>query len=381
MASFWTGSAHSSVGRSLERETIRNEAAALRSDAPGLKRISKATGGSSGVPLQFELGSDSYERRMAGMFRGYAWAGAGPGTRQLYLWGTNPTPQHLPAGIKTLLYDRLYNRKILSAFQLSDERTPRFLREMAAWQPKVIVAYTNALYEFARNLKERGLVPPAPRSIVVGAEKLHSFQREMIEDVFHAPVYETYGSREFMLMAAQCERRQALHVTAENLILEIVDTAGRAVAPGVEGRVVVTDLFNYAMPFVRYANGDRAVAGTFCECGRGLPTLASISGRQVDTLRTPDGRSVSGVFFPHLLKDFPAVRRFQVTQDRLDTVVLKLVAPEASAAEVDRITAAAQSVLGPQVRLLVERVDGIELSASGKLLVVISRVGDGDPSA
>jgi phenylacetate-CoA ligase len=239
----------------LERETVRNEAAALRSEAPGLKRIAKATGGSSGVPLQFDLDSGSYERRMAGTFRAYAWAGAGPGTRQLHLWGTSPTRQPRAARAKTFLYDRLYNRKTLSAFELSDEATPRFLRELTAWRPQVIVAYTNALYAFARSLKERGLVPPAPRSIVVGAEKLHPFQRELIEAVFRAPIFETYGSREFMLMAAQCERREGLHVTAENLIVEVVDDNGRAVPPGVEGRVVVTDLFNYAMPFSAMRTG------------------------------------------------------------------------------------------------------------------------------
>jgi phenylacetate-CoA ligase len=331
--------------------------------------------------LQFDLDSGSYERRMAGTFRGYAWASAGPGSRQLYLWGTSPPRQPWAARAKTFLYDRLYNRKILSAFELSDEAAPSFLWELAAWRPEVIVAYTNALYAFARSLKQRALVPPAPRSIVVGAEKLHPFQREFIEAVFRAPVFETYGSREFMLMAAQCERRKALHVTAENLIVEVVDDAGRAVAPGVEGRVVVTDLFNYALPFIRYENGDRAVTGGVCGCGRGLPVLAEVVGRQADMLLTPDGRRLPGLYFPHLLKDFPAVRQFQVLQDRLDEVVLKLVAPSASTGDLDRITAAAQSALGPRVRFSIERVGEIPLTAAGKLLVVVSRVGERGPSS
>ena len=176
-------------------------------------------------------------------------------------------------------------------------------------------------------------------------------------------------------MAAQCERRQGLHVTAENLIVEVVDDEGRPVAAGVEGRVVVTDLFNYAMPFVRYANGDRAVAGGRCECGRGLPVLAEVVGRQADILTTPDGRSVSGLYFPHLLKDFPSVRRFQVVQDQPDEVVLTLEAPGVTREELDRIAAAVGAVLGPAVRFTVRPVDQIALSPSGKLLVVVNRVG------
>ena len=358
----------------VDRETVGAQASGLRADAPGLTRIRKATGGSTGRPLQFELDSGSNDRRVAATFRGYAWAGAGPGTRQMHLWGTALGRPPARLRLKTRLYEWMYNRRVLNAFGLSDASAAAYLRAANEFRPEVIVAYANALYAFARSIEEQGLRPASPRSIVVGAEKLHAFQRELIERVFGAPVFETYGSREFMLMAAQCERRQGLHVTAEHLIVEVVDDDGQPVPDGTEGRVVVTDLFNYAMPFVRYANGDRAVAGGRCECGRGLPLLAEIVGRQADILTTPDGRHVSGLYFPHLLKDFPAVRRFQVVQETLDEVLLKLEAPSASAEDVARITALAEPVLGPRVRFRVEKVDSIPLSPAGKLQVVVNRV-------
>jgi phenylacetate-CoA ligase len=345
----------------------------MRAELPGLRRIVKATGGSTGVPLRFELDSRSHDKRMAATFRGYSWAGAGPGTRQLHLWGTSPVPQPFPARQKTRLYDWLYNRRVLGAFGLSEATTGEYLRQVEAFRPEVIVAYVNALYSFARSLKEHGLVPTPPRSIVVGAEKLHGFQRELIQEVFRAPVFETYGSREFMLMAAQCERRQGLHVTAENLIIEVVDDEGQPVPEGVEGRVVVTDLYNYAMPFVRYANGDRAVAGGRCDCGRGLPLLSEIAGRQADMLTTPDGRRVSGLYFPHLLKDFPAVRRFQVVQEGPAAIVLEVEAPDVTREELDRISTAVLTVLGPTVRFTIRTVSEIALSPAGKLLVVVNR--------
>jgi phenylacetate-CoA ligase len=357
----------------VDRETFRAHSAGVRAEAPGLRRMVKATGGSTGVPLRFELDFRSHDKRVAATFRGYSWAGAGPGTRQLHLWGTSPVPQPFLARRKTRLYDWLYNRRVLGAFGLSDATTAEYLRQVEAFRPEVIVAYANALYAFARSLKEHGLVPTPPRSIVVGAEKLHGFQRLLIEEVFRAPVFETYGSREFMLMAAQCERRQGLHVTAENLIVEVVDEEGRPVPQGAEGRVVVTDLYNYAMPFVRYANGDRAVAGGRCDCGRGLSLLSEIVGRQADMLTTPDGRRVSGLYFPHLLKDFPSVQRFQVVQGAADAIVLELQAPDVTREELGRISAAAGAVLGPTVRFTVRTVSEIALSPSGKLLVVVNR--------
>ncbi len=358
----------------VDRETFGAQAAGLRADAPGLTRIRKATGGSTGRPLQFELDGGSNDRRVAATFRGYSWAGAGPGTRQLHLWGTALGHPAVPHRLKTRLYEWLYHRRVLDAFGLSDASAASHVRACNEFRPEVIVAYANALYSFARTIEEQGLRPPPLRAIVVGAEKLHAFQREVIERVFAAPVFETYGSREFMLMAAQCERRGGLHVTGEHLIVEVVDDGGQPVPDGVEGRVVVTDLFNYAMPFVRYANGDRAIAGGRCDCGRGLPLLAEVVGRQADILTTPDGRHVSGLYFPHLLKDFPAVRRFQVVQEKLDEVILKLEAPNVVVDDIDRIAALAGSVLGPQIRFSVEKVEAIPLSPAGKLQVVVNKV-------
>src|SRR5690606_21936692 len=138
-------------------------------------------------------------------------------------------------------------------------------------------------------------------SIVVGAEKLHDFQRDLIERVFEAPVFETYGSREFMLIGAECEHHDGLHVTAENLIVEVIDDDGNPVPEGTEGDVAITDLTNLGMPFIRYRNGDRAVAAEGdCACGRTLPRLARVAGRRLDVLTTPDGRQLPGEFFPHI---------------------------------------------------------------------------------
>jgi phenylacetate-CoA ligase len=197
----------------------------------------------------------------------------------------------------------------------------------------------------------------------------------VIEDVFEAPVFETYGSREFMMMAGECDRHAGLHLTFEQLLFEIVDDEGRPVPDGVEGNVAITDLYNYGMPFVRYVNGDRAIAGFGgCSCGRGLPTLKQVTGRQLDIVTTPDGRRVPGEFFPHLLKEFAAVRRFQVVQEKLHEVRLRLVLGERDPSVVDAIRNAIGAVLGPEMILTVEVVDDIPLSRSGKLQVVVNRV-------
>src|SRR5690606_23295586 len=142
--------------------------------------------------------------RMAAWHRGYAWAGAEPGTKQFYFWGVPLGAQPWRARVKNHLYHWLYRHHIVNVFDFSEANVPRILDQFNRHRPDVLVSYTNPLYLFARSLETRGLKPFAPRSIVVGAEKLAPFQRDLIERVFRAPVFETYGSREFMLIGGEC---------------------------------------------------------------------------------------------------------------------------------------------------------------------------------
>lgn len=359
----------------IGRDDVRRSREAMRAAVPGLRLLSKSTGGSTGEPVQFDLDTDSNDRRNAAAYRGYTWAGAAPGTRQLHLWGVALVQQSRGKRLKDSVYHRIHRRTFLSTFGLSEKTFDEYFATHNRCRPHVIVAYTGSLYAFAQMIDARGLKPYSPHSIVVGAEKLYPFQRELIEKVFGAPVFETYGSREFMLIGAECERHTGLHLTHEHLLVEVVNPDGTRAPDGGEGEVVVTDLYNYGMPFIRYRTGDRAIAGfARCPCGRGLPLLRGIVGRTMDTLTTPDGRLISGALFPHLLKDFPSVRRFQVIQDQPDHIELRVVAGDGwdgrDAKAVDRIV---RESLGPHVRFDLTKVDDIPLTGAGKLRVVVNR--------
>jgi phenylacetate-CoA ligase len=357
----------------IDRDAVREHRMEMRSKALGMRLLSKSTGGSSGTPLGFDLDTDSDDRRMAAWHRGYGWAGAAPGTRQLYLWGTPTGERTALARWKDRLYHALYRRNVMSCFDM-DERFPAdFAAAVDRSRPDAIVAYTGPLHEVSLRL-ESGGPSHKPRAIVVGAEKLHAFQREQIERVFGAPVFETYGSREFMLIGAECDRHSGLHLTSEHLFVEVVDEDGRPTPAGQEGNVVITDLYNYGMPFIRYANGDRAIAGfEQCACGRGLPLLKKVVGRELDIIRTGAGRMIPGEFFPHLVKDFPAVRRFQVVQEEPDWVRFAMVAEGMNTADRLRLECLVRDALGPRVRVDFESVPDIPLSPAGKLQVVINR--------
>jgi phenylacetate-CoA ligase len=358
----------------MDRDTIRQHRSTLQVPDMG-PLITKSTGGSSGVPLTFDLDTNSNDRRMAAWHRGYGWASAAPGTKQFYLWGTTLSPRSRVATFKESLWNRLHRKTLVNSFDLTEQTAADIAGRIARCRPDAIVAYVKPLYHLARCLDEQGIRPYSPGSIVVGAEKLYDFERELIERVFRAPVYETYGSREFMLIAAECDQHRGLHLTAEHLLVELLDDGGHPVEEGHEGNVVITDLFNYGMPFIRYQTGDRAIASNRpCACGRGLPKLSRIVGRQLDVIRTPDGRLIPGEFFPHLMKDFACVRQFQVVQETAHALRVRVVADDRFSSFESLITGMIRQQVGPAMSVAIDRVTSIDLTAAGKRRVVVSNL-------
>ena len=337
----------------------------------------KATGGSTGEPLRFGYTRESNDRRTAVMWRGYGWTGAPPGRRALFLWGGAVGNPSRKAQLKDRLYHAAFHRRMLNSFLMRDDNMAQFADAIEAWRPEVLVAYVNPVVRLAQWMLEHGRSIRGVSSVLGAAEALHDFQRPIIEAAFPgAKAYNTYGCREFMLIACEDQDRDGLLVNADHLVVELVEaTKG---PDGTEtGELAITDLHNWGMPFIRYVNGDVAsrrhpwhAAGA-----RGLPRLERIEGRRLDAIRTTDGRVLPGEFFPHMLKDVPGVRRFQVVQDTLDRFTLKVVpGPEFGAAQEDYVRREVTKVLGADAGLELQRVDEIPLTASGKFRVTVSRL-------
>ncbi|MBN8894283.1 MAG: phenylacetate--CoA ligase family protein [Rhodanobacter sp.] len=358
----------------LTKADIRQHFDALQAEGWHDRVLTKATGGSTGDPLRFGYTRESYERRTAVMWRGYDWAGSRMGRRTLFVWGGAVGTPHRLQQFKDRVYNAAFARRVLNSFGMTEANMAGYADAIDDYRPQVIVGYVGPLVRLAQWLLDTGRRVAAPRSIIGAAESLHEFQREIIERAFGCPAYNTYGCREFMLIASECERREGLHVNADHLVVELQRHPG---APATEpGEVVITDLFNYGMPFVRYLNGDVATASDHvCSCGRGLPLLQRVDGRLLDAIRTPAGHLLPGEFFPHMLKDVPGLVRFQVVQRRLDQLELSLVRgpgfDEASLAYIRRELA---KVVGDSLQLNVHFVDDIPLTPSGKWRVCISEL-------
>ena len=360
----------------LTKADIRNHFDELTAESWRGRLQTKATGGSTGEPLRFGFNRESNDRRTAVMWRGYGWAGSRMGRRTLFLWGgAVGEPSHAHR-FKDQLYNAAFARRVLDSFHMTESNMAQYADAIDRYRPQVIVAYVGPLVRLAQWLAASGRKIWRPHAIIGAAEALHEFQREVVQKAFGCPVFNTYGCREFMLIAAECEQHRGLHVNADHLVVELNPPAGTP-AHVRSGEVVITDLFNYGMPFVRYANGDRATAsGGYCACGRGLPLLARVDGRVLDAIRTPAGHVLPGEFFPHMLKDVNGLQRFQLVQRQLDRLDLSIVRGEGfdDDGSLAYIRREVGKVLGDSVALHCHFVDDIPLTPSGKLRVTVSEL-------
>ena len=320
----------------LTRAEINAHGKDLYSTSYKGKLLPHATGGSTGVPTRFMRTYESFDWRMAAKDRAYSWSGWQLGERALYLWGAPVGAVPLRQAVKTRAYEFLQRQLIVNTFSQSDGLWDDVYARALTFRPVLVVGYVSSLEAFADYLRRTKRTIPGVGCAIAAAEPLYEAARVRIEQALGVPVFNSYGSREFMSIAAECACRDGLHVHAENLVVETRDR--HVDAPS---EVLVTDLHNYGMPFVRYETGDLGrLIHTSCRCGRGLPRLEAIEGRVLDALRTPDGRTVPGEFFPHLLKDVPELAQYRVEQKSIDRLVISAVLTrplsERSAALLDR---------------------------------------------
>jgi phenylacetate-CoA ligase len=281
----------------------------------------------------------------------------------------------------------IYRRLVMPCARLDEEMLESYVRRLQGFRPRVLRGYTNSLYALARYMVATGREVPLA-AVVSAAEPLYPFQRPVIEEAFGAPLFEQYGSREAGLMATECEVHRGLHVDAASIIIEIVKReearfGGNGSPASGEGELLVTDLFNYGMPLIRYAIGDVGRwDGNGCRCGSGLPLLAEVAGRVTDSILTPDGGLVSGAALTvYLVEDRPGFKQLQVVQERLERVKVRIVPSNRyEDADLDFLRAQLRRFLGDSMEVECEFVSEIGRERSGKYRYVISHLGSGAPA-
>jgi phenylacetate-CoA ligase len=357
----------------LDKPTIRAHTDALKSDRAG-KLVRYNTGGSSGEPLVFYMGMGRVSHDVAAKWRATRWWNVDIGDTEVVLWGS-PIEIGKQDRVKAVR-DRLFRSHLLPAFQMSDRQMDGYLESIRRLRPRMLFGYASALALLAGHAERQGrdMTDLGIRVAFATGETLYPEQRAVIERVFAAPVANGYGSRDAGFIAHQCPSG-SLHQSAEHVVVELIDAAGRAVEPGEKGEIVVTHLATGDFPFVRYRTGDMAVMGTEpCACGRGLPVLREVFGRSTDFVRTVSGNTMHALALIYEVRDRPGVRAFKFVQgEDLSLELLLAAGPELTGEVEAGIRAGILKRMGEGTVLTIRRVDEIPPEKSGKYRYVVSR--------
>lgn len=278
------------------------------------------TGGTTGAPILVYKDNKTRSFSWASYYRWYEWMGFNYYDSIATLWGAKTVTKKPPvAFIVEKVSNYLQNEIKIDAFELSNKYNWVVYKKLINFKPRLIKGYVSALLDFGSFLNQNKLFGIKPDALSSTTETLLPHNRLFLSKIFNAPIYDQYGCGELPAISYECPAHNGLHVNMEHILCEILDEDDNPIFDRV-GRVVGTDLDNYAMPFIRYENGDlSSVTNRKCDCGVNQLLMGSIDGRTSDTIVLKSGKKVHGVYFTDILYELgiltDKVQKFQVYQN------------------------------------------------------------------
>ena len=275
-----------------------------------------STSGSSGIPLRVYLTPSDSTIMNLGWARAFLSRGMKPWQRIGSFIGQKTVKR------QKFWYERL---GIWRKKEISNWDTPEvWIDTLREWKPQILMGYEMSLRilgEAVLAMKERDI---SPKIVFHSSGILEDNWRDFIESSLQTNIVDAYGSHEAGCIAWECGKCSAYHVSSDLVIVEILKN-GKPVAPGEEGQVVITNLHSYAMPFIRYLQGD---VGRFSlqkpRCKRGFPLMDRVLGREDDFIYLKSGRKISPQPFYHCIDPVPGIRRWKLSQIGLENIQVQI---------------------------------------------------------
>ncbi len=363
----------------LNKEIIRTHRETMVWKDEGKRVQLVRTSGSTNEALEFYTSSTREAQINAARMRGHEWVGMRRGEKELYYWGS-PVELSKQDRVKQVR-DWLINDALTNGFEVTPERLKTYFSQWLRWRPKCIFGYPStfvltvtmaqSLGIDLTELKSRGLA-----MIITTSELLSDVDRQLVEQGFGVPVYDSYGLREAGLIGHECAQG-TMHCMDEQLFLETIDPETLQPTDG-EGELVITNLVGPAFPMIRYRTGDIVTLSQKpCSCGRTLSSVSISGGRAVEFIVTKAGKWVVGYSFIYIARAVKGIVKFQVIQEEIGAIRIRLVTNDQFPADgIEQVKAKATQRLGGDDRIDVELVEDIKPARSGKYRPVISKVAE-----
>lgn len=336
--------------------------------------IRASTGGSTGTQLHFSVNKECIHQRDACAWRHNRWAGWDLGVPVGALWGNPPKARTFKSKVRQSLLKRT---SYLDTINMDEPSILEFLNKINLYDNYILFGHSHSLYLLADFLSREKIFVKTPGGIVSTSMMLMDNERLLIEEVFGQKVFNRYGCEEVGLISSECEHHNGMHLNIDHLFIEFITKEGQPALYGEEGRIVLTDLSNYGMPFIRYEVGDVGVpTGRLCRCGRGLPLMEKLSGRTADFLIRENGSRVAGVsLIERILTKNPAIMQMQIIQNEINRFTFNIVINEGFTREkAVRHLKHEFTKIFPNPSMEFEFVERVEQEISGKYRFAICNV-------
>lgn len=331
----------------------------------------RATSGSTGDAFQYVIDRETHSWVHGYLLLSWQTAGFQFGDRVITVAAGNIKHSFLKRSVLSFLK----NSVDIPSFNFDEDEMDRCLAVINRVKPGIIYGYSSALALLSKYALEKNRPVFSPKGIVTTAENLLPHNRDRIEKAFRCKVFDQYGVMECGITAFECEKHNGFHLGMTKGVVETVDDSGVPVT-GIPGRIICTDLDNYAFPILRYDSGDMGVyTGRLCSCGRGFELLDSVEGRTREFLTSRSGKKVHGAVFSYLVRDNPWINQYQVVQKVAGQIEVRIVADTPvdieRRKEVDRFV---NAQCGNDMDVQVVQVADIPLSANNKRHFVVSEI-------
>lgn len=357
----------------LEKDAVRADPQAFL--RPGVRRpLVFHTSGSTGTPIATLWTVDEVRQSMAVReARSARWAGVSFRLPRATFSGRLIEPDPMSAG-PFYRFNMWEKQAYFSAFHLRPDTARQYVAALRRHDIRWLTGYAVSYYLLATFILEQRLPVPKLEAVVTTSEKVTGEMRQVMESAYGCRVYEEYSTVENVLFASECEHGR-LHTSPDVSVVEILRSDGSPCAPGETGEVVTTGLMRQSQPLIRYRLGDLAAWDEEpCPCGRAMPVISEVVGRVEDVVIGPDGRQM--VRFHGVFVDQPHVREGQIIQETLQRIRVRIVPSNGFGDDdIADIVRRVQQRLGSETRVIVEQVERIPRTRSGKFEAVVSLVG------